>query len=165
MITEIISALQDLPNSWGYAGLFIAVLISTASIIYPLPIDTLIVFAGGSAGNPILVGVIAGVAGSIGELSAYFIARGGKRIIGRYIQEGEKYFKVEEQFKKYGFWVIPIFAATPLPMDLIGLAAGALKYDLKKFLLGVLIGKIPRYLLIAFAGYFGFEFVKGLFGA
>jgi len=147
---EIISALQDLPDSWGYAGLFIAVLISTASIIYPLPI---------------LVGVIAGVAGSIGELSSYFIARGGKRIIGRYIQEGEKYFKVEEQFKKYGFWVIPIFAATPLPMDLIGLAAGALKYDLKKFLLGVLIGKIPRYLLIAFAGYFGFEFVKGLFGA
>jgi membrane protein YqaA with SNARE-associated domain len=51
---------------------------------------------------------------------------------------------------KYGFWAIPIFAFSPLPMDLLGLVLGYLRYNPGKFFLGSLIGKVPRSLLLAY---------------
>jgi len=60
--------------------------------------------------------------------------------------------------------LIAFFAFTPLPFDLIGIAAGLVKYSKKKFFLGCLIGKIPRYIILAYAGYFGITFLIHFFG-
>jgi membrane protein YqaA with SNARE-associated domain len=137
------------PETWLY--FFVIVLLTSAT---PLPIfaTEAIVFAAGSLADPLLIGIIAGLAGAIGELSTYFIGYGGERLISKKKKEGKRYNRAEEIFQKYGFWAVILFAFTPLPMDLLGLIAGGLRYNLKRFFIGTLIGKIPRFILMAYAG-------------
>ncbi|MCH8162138.1 MAG: hypothetical protein IIB88_09615, partial [Chloroflexi bacterium] len=69
-------------NSYGYVGLFVVSLISAASIILPMPGAAAATSAGALlepvAGipTPILVGLIAGPAEAIGELTGYAAGSG-----------------------------------------------------------------------------------------
>ena len=59
------------------------------------------------------------------------------------------------------FFVVLVFAATPLPDDVTGIIAGAIGYNFKKFFLAALIGKLLLFWALAWAGYFGSEWVLG----
>ena len=48
-------------------------------------------------------------------------------------------------------------------MDFAGLLAGLMKYDVKKFILFVSLGKIPRNILVAYAGAVSAHWVLQLF--
>jgi membrane protein YqaA with SNARE-associated domain len=145
---------SELPEFLGlgdWAYFFIAVLLFSATP-FPIFATEALVFAAGALADPFWVGIVAGLAAAIGELTTYFIGLWSERIISRKKKEGAHYKRAESWFKRWGFWAVIIFAFTPLPMDFIGLVAGGLRYNKKRFFLGVLIGKIPRFLLIAFAG-------------
>jgi membrane protein YqaA with SNARE-associated domain len=148
--------IPDISGPGGWGSFFFLVLITSAT---PLPIfaTEAIVAGAGVLANPIIVGMVAGVAGAIGELSTYFIGLGGERIISKKKKEGRRYKHAEKWFKRYGFGAVVVFALTPLPMDLLGLIAGGLHYNLKKFLVGTLLGKIPRFILVAYAGAVGMQ--------
>ena len=60
--------------------------------------------------------------------------------------------------------VIFVFAATPLPFDVIGLFCGVVRYPAKKFFIATLIGKIIKYLVIAYAGFYGMGWISIMFG-
>ncbi|MEM2174598.1 MAG: VTT domain-containing protein, partial [Candidatus Micrarchaeia archaeon] len=55
-------------------------------------------------------------------------------------------------FNKYGFYSLIIAALTPIPWDLFSLLSGFLHYDFKKYMLASLIGRIPRFLIVAIIG-------------
>lgn len=145
----------------GYAGVFGISVLGTATIFFVLPIDA-IIFASGGYLNPVLAGIIAGIGTALGELSAYYVGRAGRKLVDIKRKKKKKFSKVERMFRKYGFWTIPIFSFTPLPMDVIGLVCGGTKYNVKKFFMGTLIGKVPRALILTIAGGYAIPWVMEL---
>ncbi len=148
-------------SSFGYLGAFLISLIGSSTIILPLPAGTFI-FSLGPFLNPIILGITAGLGATLGEFSGYALGYGGGKIAQNYIKN--QMVKAKEMFKKYGgFFVIILFAATPLPDDIVGILAGLLKYEVKKFFLAVFIGKTIFYLILAFAGRYGINWFLNYF--
>ncbi len=147
-------------ENFGYAGVFIVSLASTATIFLPVP-GFLFIIAAAPFLNPWLVGIVSGAGMAIGELTGYMIGRGGSHAIKRkdakWVKKGEKWFRDGK-----GFLFILLFAATPLPDDITGIVGGTFSYDPKRFLLASFIGKTVMNLALAFAGFYGFGFVSGV---
>ena len=153
---------ESVVGTYGYLGIFLVSLIGNASIIFPIPAFAL-VFSAGAVLNPWLVGLAGGVGAALGETSGYLLGRGGSEAIKK--KYGKQLHKVRKWTLKRGiFPIIVLFAATPLPSDVIGIFSGLVKYDYKKFLLATTIGKIFKYTLIALAGAYSFEAIKIYFG-
>jgi membrane protein YqaA with SNARE-associated domain len=168
----MIEALIAFLVSIGPLGLFLAAIIGNASLFLPLPIDLLIIplatidFFGLGVGTPLILGLIVALGASIGEFSGYFVGLAGiKSFESMKNKEVEKLRLLKEKLETVGIPIIAFFSFTPLPFDLIGIAAGLSKYSKKKFFVGCLLGKIPRYIILAYAGYFGITFLIHLFGA
>ncbi len=153
---------QDVAGTWGYLGIFMVNLIGAATIIFPIP-AFFVVFIFGAILNPWLVGISAALGAVLGELTGYAIGLGGKKAIEK--KYGYWLKKANEWMKKYkAFFIITLFAATPLPDDVLGIFCGAIKYDLKKFFIASLTGKLIMNLFLAFGGYFGMQWVLSVFG-
>jgi len=121
------------------------------------------VFVFGSVLNPWLVGIISGIGAAIGELVGYVVGRGGNEILKK---KNKKWFDKSLKWseKRGVFTVIIVFAATPIPYDIIGILCGIIKYDLKKFFLATLIGKIIINTAIAWAGFYSLTWVISTLG-
>lgn len=165
-----VNSIKQAMHDYGLVGVFFMVLIGNLTLFLPMPIDLAIYVLGSfdfgfGVFNPAILGIVAGVGAGIGELSGYAAGILGRRSV-RNLAKGEhkRFEKVYHEIKKHGLWFIMIASFTPFPFDLVGIAAGIAKYDIKKFLLGAIIGKILRCALIAYAGYFSLAFIAKLFG-
>ncbi|MEM2954870.1 MAG: VTT domain-containing protein [Candidatus Nanoarchaeia archaeon] len=152
----------SLVETFGYFGVFVVAFIGAATIFLPLP-AFLIIFAFGAILNPWIVGFIAALGSTIGELSGYGLGLLTKKAVEK---KHEKWLKkAKEWMEKYkAFFVIIFFAATPLPDDVLGILFGTVKYDLKKFLIATFIGKLILNLALALGGYYGIRWVLTFFG-
>ncbi len=151
-----------LVSQWGYVGIFLAQLLSSSTVLLPLP-GMAAVFLYGAILNPALVGVSAGLGASLGELTGYMIGYGGHKMILRRNKEWSK--TTRSLFRKHNpFIVIVAGAALPFPFDVIGVLCGISKYDIKKFFAAVLIGNTIKLTFVAFAGLYGISWVLKLFG-
>jgi uncharacterized membrane protein YdjX (TVP38/TMEM64 family) len=134
---------------WGYVGVFLVSLISNCTIIFPVPGD-LVVWMAGAILPFFWVGVIASIGAALGELTGYFAGYWGRVAIK------EKHLKrlerAESWMKRHGSPVVFLFALTPLPFDIVGIAAGSLRFPLWKFFLACWAGKLPRAIFIAYLG-------------
>ena len=156
----------------GPLGIFFLSIITNATIFLPFPALELALFASGSIDifglgifSPLILGIAAGAGAGIGELSGYFFGRGGRHILKKLKKEqAEKIEGFAQRLKKEGFIALIIFAFLPLPFDLAGIAAGIVKFPIPLFMLGCALGKIPRYTLYAYAGYFGIHWFMTFFG-
>jgi len=78
---------KDELERWGYAGLFGIVLFRSASVVMPMPGGGIIFAVGGLrypiAGipAPVAVGLVAGLAESLGEFTGYAAGLGGGRML------------------------------------------------------------------------------------
>jgi membrane protein YqaA with SNARE-associated domain len=134
---------------YGYFGIFLIMLFSSATIILPVPGLAAVFFAAKFL-DPVLLGVAAGAGSALGESTGYFFGQGGKAFAeGRNI---DAYEKGKRWLKKWGFWIVFAFAATPSPADIIGIAAGALGYPFWRFLLANFLGKTLKSIAIAYTG-------------
>ncbi len=149
--------------AWGYLGLFLVEIVGSMSIIFPAPAFIINFILGGTPGfNPWIVGVVAGAGSAIGEMTSYALGRGGREAVKR--KYGRNLRRAHEWAEKHGvFPVIILFAATPLPFDIIGVLAGMIKYDFRRFFLATLIGKIIAGWALAWAGYYGMAWMLGIF--
>lgn len=152
----------------GYPGLFLINLIASASIVLPIP--ALPIVAGMAilqtnqgvyVFNPWLLGIVAAVGATLGELSGYLAGRSGTAII----DQTALYQRLHAWTERYGVLTLSVLAFIPNPLfDMAGIAAGTLKMSLPKFLLATLIGKLPKMWLTAFAGIWGLEWLLRMFG-
>ncbi len=144
----------------GYFGIFVVSLIGSASIVLPVPF-IIVVFSSAAFLNPFLVGLSAGAGAAIGELSGYGAGYGAQTLIAKH----RKWFSLAEHWfqKRGGFFVIFIFAATPLPFDVVGLMSGAMKYPVKKFFIATFLGKIVANLIVAYAGFYSISWILWVF--
>lgn len=150
--SSLIPDFGSLGGPAAYGTLFILTLGLSAVLFLPVPVVS-IVIAAAAVLDPFWVGVVAGVASAIGELSGYFVGVASERALEKKGKEGSIYKRTKEIFEKYGFVGIVAVTISPITLiDIMGIIAGTLRYGWKKFLLAAAIGKIPRYIIVAYLG-------------
>ena len=163
----VIETFLNLVYQGSYFAIFIASFVSTSSILIPiLPFPSYLpVLVGVGAGlNPLLVGLLGGAGSILGELIGYFAGLGGSAAIEKFEKKTPKFLKRFERFySNIGFWAVLIFAFLPFPFDIIGVLSGATKYNFRRFLLALTIGRLTRTLLIAYGGLLAIPFLLNLF--
>lgn len=141
-------------KNMGYTGLFLVMLITSATVIFPLPGLAAATIAGPFA-NPIMLGIYGGVGSALGELTGYMIGYGGSEIVDGKMLGKYKELKNVLKRKHEDLLIIFTLALTPNPLfDIVGIAAGAVKYPLWKFMAATTAGKIIKVILFAYLGYF-----------
>ncbi|MGI6208935.1 MAG: VTT domain-containing protein [Anaerolineae bacterium] len=132
----------------GYPGVFLISLIANATVVLPAP-GLAFTFAMGAVLNPLLVGLVAGLGETLGEMTGYLAGRAGRTALGN----DPRYQRLEDLTRRYGGWTILVLSAIPAAVfDLVGLAAGALRMPIVRFLLLTLVGKTIKTLVFAYAG-------------
>lgn len=149
---------------YGYIGVFVISAFGGATILAPVPM-TPVVFALGGVLNPALVGAAAGLGETIGGLAIYMTGYGGGTALidtnhGR-IQA--VYSRVLVWMRRRGGWTLFLLSAVVNPFFYpAGLAAGALRFGVKRYFFICWGGKTIKGMTVAFAGYLG---LRALFGA
>jgi membrane protein YqaA with SNARE-associated domain len=152
--------MADLVTNYGYAGAFLISIFGNFTIFFPVPF-TITVYAFGATLNPLLLGLVCGIGSTVGEFSAYLIGMGGRKVIeGRYEERLES---AKRLIQRYGATIIFLFALLPLPDDVILIPLGVLRYDLKKALGAMFLGKTIMLTFVAYAGRYSYTFVKDIF--
>jgi membrane protein YqaA with SNARE-associated domain len=149
----------DLLQAYGYPGIFLLSILASATVVLPAP-GLAFVYGAGALLNPIGVGIAAGLGATLGELSGYVAGFSGQAIV----EDRALYDKLVGWMGRYGAVTIAVLGFLPLPFfDLAGIAAGALKMPVSRFLLFCAIGKIPKMLLVAFAGAYSIDWITEFF--
>lgn len=145
-------------EQYGYLGAFLISIMAGATIILYIPGVPVIFALGGVLPSPLFVGLAAGLGEAIGELTGYFFGRGGATFLKeRYVKI---YSRMERWIKTRGYLTIFLSSAVFNPLfDLIGAAAGALRYPLWKFFLWCWAGKTVKGLAVAYLGRWGLHYV------
>jgi len=152
--------MERLVSNYGYAGAFLISIFGNFTIFFPVPF-TITIYAFGATLDPLLLGVVCGLGSTIGEFSAYLVGRGGRELIDE--RFGRRLEGAKILVQRYGMAVIFLFAALPLPDDLILIPLGMLKYSLRKALVAAFLGKLVMCVTVAYAGRFSFVLVRDLF--
>jgi membrane protein YqaA with SNARE-associated domain len=100
---------------------------------------------------PLLVGFIASLGCLIGEMGGYLIGRGAAEIISDDRMENLKnYQQYLVNHPKLAPFLIFLFGLTPLNDDMITIPLGIIKYDAKRTILFVWLGKLGLMLIFAY---------------
>ena len=129
--------------------------IMTSTILVPYPGIVAISAIAGTALNPFLVGIFAGLGAGAGELTGYGLGYGGGKLLSKNMKKPifrRQWKHTERLFHKYGGVLIFILAVTPLPDDILGMICGAIHYDVIKFYLWATAGKTVLYTVFAVTG-------------
>jgi len=131
-----------------YLILFISAFVSATLI--PFGSEALLVFDINEGYNLALLLFVATLGNSLGSLVNYYIGLKGEEFLVRknYLKE-ERILKTKTYFDKYGAFCI-LLSWVPIIGDPITFIAGVLKYNLKLFILLVVIAKFSRYAFLAF---------------
>lgn len=140
-------------GAYGYGGAFLLSLLSSATVLIPsAALGAAIKFGAASTLNPVLVGLVSGVAAGLGESTGYLAGRSGAELV--HVQHRPTYQRIARWVERRGTLTVFVLAAIPLPLiDLAGLAAGALGMAYWHFLMACLGGKIVRFVPVALFGY------------
>ncbi len=150
-ISVVVFAISDRIEQfgrYGYPGIFVLSLLSSATIVVPAP-SLAIVSVMGAVLNPYLVGLCAGAGDALGELTGYMAGYSGRAVV----EDSARDAQIVGWTQRYGLWVILILSIIPNPLfDLAGIAAGALKIPIRRFLLVCWVGKTIKTILFALGG-------------
>ena len=137
-------------GDYGYLGIFLVTLLSSATIVLPSPAVGLVLAAGGAATlNPTLIGLVAGLAAGIGEFTGYLAGIGGSEFARR----TRFYIQIERYVQRWGMLTIFVLAFIPSPFfDFAGIAAGTMRMPFSRFLIACTLGKTLRFIGVAWLG-------------
>jgi membrane protein YqaA with SNARE-associated domain len=137
----------------GALGLIPLGLIDSSIIPLPGSMDVLtIILAARSPELWFYYAVMATLGSVLGGVVTYRLARkGGEKSLEKRLS-AKSMKRVIKLFERWGFAAIAIPALLPPPMPLVPflLAAGAMHYSVKKFLAAMALGRIVRYMILAY---------------
>lgn len=150
-------ALVLLPVDWerflgfGYLGVFVVTLLSSSTVIFPVP-GEVFVFGAAALFNPLAVGIVASVGGTLGETTGYLVGYWGRKAVGE--EYLKRYERAERWMRRYGSPTAFVFALAPfLLFDLVGIVAGTMKFPLWKLLFACWLGRLIRSIILAYIGW------------
>lgn len=134
--------------AYGYPGIFLIALLTNATVILPIP-GMAVVLAMTSVLPPTGIALAAASGAALGELSGYLGGIGGQIVV----ENTRMYARIAPYIRRYGAWGIFVLAAIPNPFfDLAGIAAGAVRMSLWRFLLACWLGQVVKFGLITHLG-------------
>ena len=170
---EFVKALEG----YGYAGGFLISALGGATIIVPVPMLAVQFALGGVLDPwfgpaflaPVFVGLACGLGETVGALTIYITGYTGGTPIARTTLSGEPgrmqkaYLRLMRLMERRGSLTLFLLSAIINPFFYpAALAAGAVRFGIRKYLLISLAGKTIKCTGIAYAGYFG---LRGIFNA
>jgi len=157
---------RELATGYGLLGIFIASIIANATVLFPLPIDLIVIAINAQSDSLLQVVIlctVVGIGAAIGEMSAYFAGLLGVETAEKMREKEFTQIKdIREKIERKGVAFIFMMALVPFPFDIIGITAGFIKYNPKKFFIAALFGKTCRYIALGVAAYYGFAALKGI---
>ena len=164
VISAIVAALL-LRNNFGasevgYGAVALSALVASAGLVIPVP-ALATACATATFLDPSWVGIIAGTAESAGELSSYYLGYTGRDVLAR----NRVYQRLAHWMRRRGWLLLFLVSLVPNPIfDVVGIAAGALRYPGWGFLAVVWVGKLLKFLVFAYACQAGTDWLTGIFG-
>jgi membrane protein YqaA with SNARE-associated domain len=152
-------------QQYGYIGAFVISILGGATIIIPVPMLAIVFALGGVMPYPWLVGISAALGELVGSLTIYMTGHGAGTAISK-SKHGivqKTYEKMLDLMTRRGG--IALFVVTFIVNPFFypaAFACGALRFNMKKFIAIVLIGKLIKCMTVVYAGYWG---LKGIFRA
>lgn len=145
----------------AYAILFLSALLGGTSLFIPFPYY-LLTFSFGALGiSPLLLGIVAASGTALGDATTYYFGRKGRVFASSRMQAffSRMLQTLTEKYPRF----IPIGAfcyasVIPLPDDLIMVPMGVIKYPFWRIMPSLFLGKIVFNTILAFAGWYGWEF-------
>ena len=156
LIVVVVFVLRDTIKAEvvGYPLVALLSFLGSATVLVPVPGLASICVATGKFGlNPIGVALLAGTCQSAGELVGYSAGMAGRELVNK----GKVYQRINRWMRgRRVAVVLLIFALSPNPFfDVAGIAAGANRYPVWKFLGLIWVGKSIKSLIIAYVCYLG----------
>ena len=150
---------SDWWKTLGYPGVFFLSLLASGGMVFPIPSLAATCGAAGLDLNLIVVGILAGIGETLGELVGYSIGFGGQSVV----QRRRIYKRARAWMIRWGIGVLLLLSIIPNPIfDFVGIAAGALRYPMKRFLIIVWVGKTLKGLIIAHTCFWIVEWIGWL---
>ena len=144
----------------AYGGLGLTVLLASGGLVLPIP-SLAAACAAGASLNPLYVGLVAGSAGTLGELTGYYLGYSGRGVLDR----SRLYHRMEGWMRRRGWLLLFLVSLIPNPIfDVVGIAAGALRYPVWRFLAVVWVGKLLKFLVFAYSCAHSVDWLTDLFG-
>ena len=102
--------------------------------------------------NPFLAAAIAASAEAIGEMTGYLAGMGGSSLFER----NRFYLRFKKVFTRYSSLCLFVGGLIPNPVfDVLGIAAGSIRYSITRFLLILFISKTLKFLWVGLGCYYG----------
>ena len=131
-----------------YLILFLSAFVSAT--LFALGSEALLIYDIKEGYNIYFLVIVATIGNSLGSLLNYFLGlKGEEYLVEKKLINEKVILKSKSYFDKYGS-ISLLFSWLPIIGDPITFVAGILKYDLKKFIVLVVIAKLSRYLFIAY---------------
>ncbi len=134
--------------NYGYPGLFIASFL--ASTILPFGSDGIVVLLVSQGFNAMTVVMVASTGNFFGACTSYYLGLKGRGYMEKFLRfDPNELKKAEKYFSKYGSFVL-LFTWVPLIGDAITVTGGLLRLKFTIFAVLVFVGKLLRYLAVAY---------------
>ena len=146
-------------ETYGYAAMFIAMVLENANI--PIPSEIVLGFSGYLIAQGVfemnMTMIVATAAGVVGSILSYWMgAHGGRPLLkkyGAYIFFNEHKFEMAEKlFNKYGGAAVFFGRLLPGIRTFISFPAGIARYPMSRFVIWTLLGTIPWTILLVWLG-------------
>ena len=133
-------------EQYGVLGAFLTSFIVSTSIFLPVPGFFIVgAIAASGTSNWAVVALASASGSALGQFTAYLAGYGGRAVINK--ENSVWYRRAEAWMRRYGSLAIFFFALTFLPVDVVGIVAGALRFPYWKYLLATFVGYIPKTLV------------------
>jgi membrane protein DedA with SNARE-associated domain len=139
---EYIARLQ----AYTYLGAFVIGLLFNATVVLPTGGAVILIALGANMAfpGPIFIGLAGGAGAAIGEIMGYIAGHSGRSLLAK----GRLYHRVERWIHRWGGLAVFVGSVFPFIFDLVGIAAGAARYNFWKFLLYCALGRMLLYVTI-----------------
>ncbi len=140
MLHQLITTLEH----YGVLGVFIISFIGNVIPYSAIPYPAFIIACAATVEgiSKLYIALAGGIGASFGKFVLYFISRYASKPLSEKRRKQLEYFKTIFSKKKADYITIFLFAALPLPDDVLYIPLGVAKYEFFKFASMVLLGKI-----------------------
>ncbi len=146
----------EILRALGPLGVLVLATVESAGIPNPGGTDFLLLFIAAARPQSSMLSAWLAVAGSVAGSMVFFelLRRGGEKYLARYTASGRGQ-RFRAWFLRYGLITvfIPAFLPIPiLPLKVFAACAAAMGVPRMRFLLVILLARVPRYLALAYLG-------------
>lgn len=134
-------------GSWGYVGAFLINGVSSATIVFPAPGGAIVLLMAPDY-QPMLLGMAAGLGGTVGSLTSYLVGVHARPTL----QSRRIYSLANRIMHPFGSVVLLLATLMPIsPGDFAGILAGITRYPLWKYLMYVGIASVVKMTVMIYA--------------